>query len=73
MRRYGEKSWTSSDGNHKVTVWKEGREVKGTVFERKTGKTRSLSDAVSIDRDHPYFPSEVSENLNRLIEEVTKS
>lgn len=73
LRRVNEKSWISDDKNYEITVWMEKWEIKGELYERSKGKRYSLNEAIAMDRDFPYFPSEVSENLNRLVYEFTKN
>lgn len=72
LGRFNEKSWVSKDKNYEITVWMEKSGIRGELYERASGKRYTLNDAMAMDRDYPYFPSEVSENLNRLFLDLTK-
>jgi hypothetical protein len=50
----------------------EKGKVNGELYDRSQGKRYTLDEAIAMNRDFPYFPSEVSENLYRLIDELTK-
>lgn len=72
LRQLSKKTWMSNNKSYEITVWIEKGEVVGEMWDRKQGKRYSLNEALSMDRDYPYFPADVSENLNRLIDEVKR-
>lgn len=56
------------NGVYYLTVWIERGKGCGTLVNRNTGISMSLEKAISDERDMPSFPSDVSQNLHRILD-----